>query len=711
MNGTIALRRTTLLLPAVLFISSAAGQQPARSELPRWVDEVQTYGMLPLLPQRAAELRVSVNGVWAGIGTDNPILPAAASVASVRSRFGTDAAAFVKACHEAGLIVPAVVNGLEGFPALRAQWPKLEEMACRDRDGKPVNVGEFILMCTNNPDWIQWEIQFGKRGLDIGADLVLVDTPMASAFVSGGMLKAGFCTCCMANFRKHLETRIEAKALREKLGIDRFDDRRIIERLSARQTTDGQQQPFLRTGPDDLLFREFIACQEQASFDTRKRLIDSLRQYARAQGRKVAFTTNAADLGTQNAFGHWVRGIMFADLVDLFIYEQDQLVEGMPSNDAAKLPRGKWAAYHKLAHSIHRRRSAAVLHASAMGTVLKTVLQGKTTNAWLGTQCAEAYAANGAYVLFQIEPSGLKMFANKCWAKAAEVTGFVQAHKDLYEGSLRSGSALAMLFLLNERGRTIPGVFPSFLGIAQGLIEGNFPFDVLFGGDGRYVNDRLTAADLRRYRSVIVPSPIAPTENQKVVLRAFVAAGGTLVCQEPEALGLAGSEKIALTGAAEYLEGEFAFGGGRVIKLVGSMSSTRSNDVGSAFFKTHHAKFRKQIAGLAERLELATLVDPQADGLVCAFPILQTDKERVVVHVVNYDVDYDRDAVREKTRIRIRMPLRPRATRDIKATLYAPGAVGPKPLEVTASGDVVSCVIDRLAICASVVFSPAASGP
>ena len=418
---------------------------------------------------------------------------------AVRWRFGTDAAAFVKACHEAGLIVPAVVNGLEGFAALKAKWPKLEEMACRNRDGKPVNVGEFVLMCTNNPDWIQWEIEFGKRGIDLGADLVLVDTPMASAFVSGGILKAGFCPCCMANFRKHLETKFDAKELRERLGVDEFDDRTIIERLSSRQTLGGQQQPFLDTEPR----RSAVSRVHLLPGDRRVSTPASCCSTAFAntpgqQGRKVAFATNAADLGTQNPFGHWVRGIMFADLVDLFIYEQDQLVEGMPTKDAARLPRGKWAAYHKLAHAIHHRRSAAVLHASAMGKLLETVLQGKTVNAWMGVQCAEAYAANGAYVLFQIEPFGLRIVAKKCWAKAVEIAGFVQSHKDLYEGSLRSGSPVAMLFLLNERGRTIPGVCPSFLGIAQGLVEGNYPFDVLFGGDGRYVKDRLSAADLQR---------------------------------------------------------------------------------------------------------------------------------------------------------------------------------------------------------------------
>jgi hypothetical protein len=694
------------LLPAVFAATTAQAQVCNRSGLPQWVDEVQTYGMLPLLPQRAAKLNVSVNGVWAGIGTTDPVLPNPNAVPAVRAQFGTDSRAFVDACHKAGLVVASVVNGLEGFPALKKTWPKLEDMACRNREGKPVDVGEFILMCTNNPDWIQWEIDFGKRGIDLGADLLVVDTPMASSFASGGMLKAGFCPHCMAGFRKHLQTKFSPEELRQRLGLAQFDAQEIIRRLSSRQTLGGDQQPFLRTSPDDLLFREFIDCQEQASFDTRKLLIESLRQYAAQQGRKVAFSTNASDLGTQNPFGHWVRAIMFADLVDLFTYEQDQVPDGMPSKDVAHFPRGKWAAYHKLAYAIHHRRSPAVLHASAMGEVLQSVLkQGRTSTAWMGVQCAEAYAANGAYILFQIEPGGLTIFAEKCWAKAVEVFGFVQSHKNLFEGEVRSGSDLAVLFLFNDRGRTIPSVFPSYLGLAQALVEGNYPFDVVFGGDGRYAQDRLTPQDLQGYRSLLVPSPVRPTENQKAILRDFVKAGGTVVCQEPEALGVASDGKLVPVPDIPCAEGQYAFGKGSAIKLKGKITPTGTNDVGSEFFARYEPELRKHVGDLARKLGLWPVLDREPDGLMSAFPIVQSDRKRAVVHVVNYDVDYQRDSIRPQTAVKIRIPAALLPARDVQAELYVPGAAKPKPLEVARDADFVSCVIPQVALSASVVFS------
>src|SRR5205823_5999944 len=135
---------------------------------------------------------------------------------------------------------------------------------------------------------------------------------------------------------------------------------------------------------------------------------------------------------------------------------------------------------------------------------------------WMEVQSAEAYAANGAYVQYYIEPqAGNQVFLEKCWAGTARHAAFVQSHRDLYEGELRSGSPLAVLFLLNERGRTIPAVYPSYLGFAQALVEGSYPFDVLFAGDGHYVRDRLTGEELRPYRTVLLPSPIEPTANQK----------------------------------------------------------------------------------------------------------------------------------------------------------------------------------------------------
>jgi hypothetical protein len=664
--------------------------------------------MVPVLPETALDLHASVNGVWAGISGPHPILTSPEIVRAVTAKYGANAEAFVDACHHAGLIVTAVVNGLEGYPALRAATPDLDSMACRDAQGKSVQVGAkgMTLMCTNNPDWLQWEIGRGKQGIDLGAELVLVDTPMSASFVSG-FLKAGFCEHCMANFEKYLHARFTRGQLEEQFGLADFDAKAVAVRLAPLQSiADPKRRPHHNKSRDDLLFREFIYCQEQAGFDSRKRLIEALRAHARGNGRTVAFCTNASDLGTANPGGHWIRALMFADLFDLFAYELNTEPFGMLSKEVLKYPRGKWAAYHKLAQAVHRRRSPAVIHANQMGRlIMEVITQGKSINTWMEVQSAEAYAANGAYIQYYIEPrAGNRLFIDRCWTGSARHAAFVQSHADLYDGDLSSGSPLAVLFLMNERGRTIPAVYPSYLGFAQALVEGNYPFDVLFAGDGHYVQDRLTGEQLLPYKAVLVPSPIEPTDRQKRVIQDFVMAGGTLVCQEPEKLCLARDGDGSRPATTPCLEGEFHHGKGTVLLLRGSVSETWTDDTGSNFFKTYDPKHRAEIGHLAQSLGLAPILAGEASELVSVFPIVQPGSRRLVLHLVNYDIDYERDRIRAKADLVVNLARPDLLPDDVTARLYVPG--GPtRTLDVNDSKGRLSFSLPPLPVSATVVIS------
>ena len=105
-----------LLVGAMLLLAAtcgiASGQDLPKRDLPAWLDEVQTYCMVPLVPERAAQLHASVNGVWGGAGGPHPILTHTETAPAVQVRFGTDARAFVDACHAAGLRVVCMVNSI-----------------------------------------------------------------------------------------------------------------------------------------------------------------------------------------------------------------------------------------------------------------------------------------------------------------------------------------------------------------------------------------------------------------------------------------------------------------------------------------------------------------------------------------------------------------------------------------------------------------------
>ncbi|MCO6455131.1 MAG: DUF1080 domain-containing protein [Pirellulaceae bacterium] len=672
-------------------------------ELPEWADVVQTFIMLPVRPDRARQLHVSVNGAWAGIPGKYSILP---HNPAIQQEYQDDQAAFAADVRKAGLIVPASINTIEGFHALRESVPNLEDMACRNAAGEVVVAGEMILMCSINPDWVQWEIDTGKAAIDAGAQWILLDTPMGASFISG-FLKAGHCEHCAANFRSYLDEHYSATEQGERFGIDPFDRSEIARRLTSMQRiTPMADSAHLNETTDARLFREFIKCQEETNFATRRHVMETLHRYANERDAKVVFCTNAADLGSQNPGGHWIRGLQFADLVDLFTYELNNDPLGRFGAPQARMPRGKWAAFHKLAYAVHHRRGAALIHSHDTSELRRHAEQGRSSLTWMATQAIEAYAAGGAYVPFHVEIGSFgDLPLERIWQRVFEHNRFVREHSQLYEGEQTSGSLVAFLFLLNERGRTIPAVFPSYLGLAQGFVEGNFPFDVVFAGDDRYVKDLLKAEDLESYDKLVVPSPIQPTENQKRVIQEFVSRGGVVVCQEPELLGLESAASRVSDEADSWWSKELQHGRGTVRVLSGDVTSTETLDVGTRFYRQYTPELRAQIANLAKYFGLRSMVEQPQSGVVSAFPVVQAREQRLVVHVVNYDVDYENDTIRPKREVQFSIAAPAFLPDAVDGALYHCGQGTERPLVIHHRGDRLEFSIPELGMGAVVEIS------
>jgi hypothetical protein len=341
-----------------------------------------------------------------------------------------------------------------------------------------------------------------------------------------------------------------------------------------------------------------------------------------------------------------------------------------------------------------------------MGAILKDVLTtGKTVNTWMEVQSAEAYAANGAYVQYHVAPGVAGgMFLRKIWAGSADHAAFVLSHRDLYEGDLRSGSPLALLFLMNERGRTVPAVCPSYLGFAQALTEGNVPFDVVFDGDGHYVKDRLTTADLSPYHAVLIPSPLSPTEAQKRAVQEFVRGGGIVLCQEAELLGLTGGETRKDGALPPNVVERLSFGRGQVWVISGKVSEAWTDDIGANYFRSYEPAMRSEVCRLADAAGALSMTPTDQSGLVTAFPLLQPQQQRLVVHLVNCDIDDASDSIREKTNVALTVP-RPEFLRGpLVASLEVPGGQ-PEALAVAATDTALTLTVPRLGVSGAVVIT------
>jgi hypothetical protein len=169
-------------------------------------------------------------------------------------------------------------------------------------------------------------------------------------------------------------------------------------------------------------------------------------------------------------------------------------------------------------------------------------------------------------------------------------------------------------------------------------------------------------------------------------------------------LGISLEETKELPLQAPCADGRFAYGDGTVVVMAGEVTQTWTDDAASNYFKTGDGKWRRQIEELVEQLGLKSVLERRPDGLVSAFPILQPEKRRIVVHLVNYDVDYSNDSMREKTDTAIRISRPDFLTDPVDGLWYAPGLDKPRQVVVDAAGDTLSCVVPRLAMAGALVL-------
>jgi len=85
------------------------------------------------------------------------------------------------------------------------------------------------------------------------------------------------------------------------------------------------------------------------------------------------------------------------------------------------------------------------------------------------------------------------------------------------------------------------------------------------------------------------------------------------------------------------------------------LPSTEQNLILTGYVGTNMPVLSREIA---EYLGLRPVLEGQYDARLSAFPVIQSDRGRVIVHVVNCDVDYEQDTIgaQQDVRVSIRTP-------------------------------------------------------
>ncbi|MCP2597632.1 hypothetical protein NLC93_07175, partial [Candidatus Aminicenantes bacterium AC-335-G13] len=613
-----------------------------------WYQKVQIYCMVALPPEDVEKFHITVNGLWNGyIGEISSPFAFGRLMESIFSgnTYNSDKE-FVETMHDQGLLVPATILTAQGHRKM--QGAEFEKLACRSSKGKLPNFdleADSYFMCANNPNWINWMIKHGKKAIDAGADLIVLDEIQGNSFFPMfqfiahyiGTEEPGFCSYCIEGFRKHLRNRYSPQELKDKFNINDIDKENLLQRIASTNSL-----PYKERVETDPLVKEYIYFQELNNYLGKKKLIEALKNYAKQKGKEIPISANSYTLGTNRWAGYWAKGLIFSDLVDFYTFENAYTIfEDVPN---LSFPRNKWLAWEKLARAATNAPAVILPDTEAIKEIVNNSTQkNKSYKNYLYILMAEAYANQGAFVNYYIKGWGTP----ENWLNCAKLAEFIIKNQDLYNTPSKTYASIGLLLLYTENLKD--RIF-SYLGFAQALAESNIPFDVIFGGGGPYLKNRINLKKLNDYELLIIPEAKNISSRQKNTIQQYVKEGGKALIFDPETFGLTG------TGEVTYGKGSF------IISPTWTYGNMEWN-IGSLYFFNYENSLREQISSLVKLFVPVTPIMENTDRKVITYPYYQPEKRRIVVHMVNYDHNLENDEIATKKDlvIRIKIPDYPMA--------------------------------------------------
>ncbi len=466
----------------------------------------------------------------------------------------------------------------------------LEECTSRDIYGEachstwvevPGNEHYAYLMDRNNPVWREYLKAIIRIQIDAGVAGVHLDEADLPIFATG--YGGCFCKDCMKLFRAWLQE-LPPEELPEPLkdtDLETFHyGSWLLERgydfKSDRETTP--------------LYWDYIRFQRETIVGYFAELADYIKEYGRSKGRDVLVCGNYYYLSP-----HYYP---FEPKADILVTEMNATSYRQPA----------WCRY---AAGFARGKPVIVVENPYGGVgpeLLPKLQNGKGYDLYRMMQ----YEASALGINMSV-PYGAWMgsvIEDSFWAPhdvTVEIQDFITEHERLY--TTDTFSEVVVLFSIQsaydwEEQKGWKVTYP-FWSAVEGLVEQHQPFDVVVLPEGVLREDWITAEDLTRYRTVVLPECTVLTPAQAAAVAGYLEHGGRVIATGELGLNLDPSERDSLLGHAHL---------------------TQADEVRAADFAGGPQVF----------------VQPAIDLAVNVHRV--SDKE-AAIHVIRYDYDEERDEV------------------------------------------------------------------
>jgi hypothetical protein len=535
------------------------------------------------------------------------------------------------------LIEECVARDIHQNPC-HAHW-----VECPDREH------QCYYMDRNNPVWREYLKAVIRIQIDAGVDGIQLD----EAELPLGAMQYGACFCkdCLKGFRAYLRAQPEELRSPELAGTDlatfHYGDW-LLER----------GYDFQERRESTPLFGDYYRFQCFAIKEYFAELAQYARDYGREQGREVLVSGNFFNLDP-----HYLA---LADDVDLLITEMRNTTYRQPEwyryvagfagdKDVVVVENPYGGVVPELVEALKVGRGHDLLRLSLFEAAALGANMSVSYGAWMGSRIEDAfYAPHELATEVQTFLADNEHLYSRTTYNDVAVAFGVESNREL----IARQDAADNVHNLRDESVEVP-----YRIVTAGLAGAAVPFDVVLFPDGVTAPDRVAAAGLIGYGTLVLPAVTHLTTGQALALRGFLDAGGRAVVIGDLGTNLPEGERAAIlahpsTTRARLHDVEALLPAGRQVGIVGdSAGSTAVN--------------------------IARLADGSA-----------------AVHVLNYGYDEERDRVAELSEVELSVSLPLSAARATVLT-----ADGKRTdVDVTVQGGRHTLRLDRLGVYAVVVL-------
>ncbi|MCR4443487.1 MAG: beta-galactosidase trimerization domain-containing protein [Peptococcaceae bacterium] len=518
---------------------------------------------------------------------------------------------------------------------------KMPEAAAVDLQGKMITVqkpgmsgyrADDPWMNLLDPRWQEYLLNTCKKLIDNGVEGVVVDE---STFNREVIFRKGgtFDKYSMEGFTAYLKNKYNTEQLKSKYkitDINSFDFKNYIIANKLEGTWNKAEYP-----PIPITY-EFAQFQLVESSRIWREMSAQLKKYAREKyNREFLFSMSASP--------QFAIHFMPTDFQDFLTGEQFYFMNG------SEMPKG--AVLVKLAESMSPRMALYVEVSHDRGTI-----PAKTKNLFKYI-FADVYSADGRMITNGDKILTMRNRFNYVdaisfdTAEAGKYTKYAMAHPEFY-GLLEQAKVGLIHSLASRKGGDITPVAQNrrsndsmTKGIVQMLLNLNVPTGIILSGDEELVVRDVTLQDLSPYEVVIVPDVFMCSDNESKALLDYVSKGGKVL-----AFGRFGThnKRGELVNRSELAgvsgEGEHKIGKG--------VWRTVNEDLGTQYMFDKNWKARipteqNQAAVTLGKFKslLTSYYAPEVESTAPVTVNIRRylDKERMVLHLINYDYNQVED--------------------------------------------------------------------